>query len=221
MCLGGAAYQVVLEQCVAESLVRPRVLGAGGRRVQLDRRGVSVPVREPGEAGVDAGELLYAVVQAFLADLAGREVDRPAVECGAAGAEVPDVEALRMADEVDDDVRTALVSVEGVADQARRDVEPAHLAARAGHHADACRPGVVPDERDPGGEIGRAEDHGGVVQDHVVVGQREVVHVGVAGHRDGGGAQHRAGVAHHDVLDVIGAVAKGERVQFAGARVEE
>ena len=105
---------------------------------------------------VDARELLPALVDELVTDLARGEVDRPAVQCGRTAA-VGSFDELtfgrehrRMARHVDDDRVVLVVRVHRMEDVARVDVEPfdVGVATVARHHTDARRGIAVPAERE-------------------------------------------------------------------------
>ena len=75
---------------------------------------------------VDARELLTAIVEPFLDDLAGREVDGPAIQRGRSlvGAEPVLVEHTRVAHHVEHDSAAVVIRVHGVEDVARLHFEP-------------------------------------------------------------------------------------------------
>ena len=102
----------------------------------------------PGEPLVDARELLGVVVEPVLAHLVGEQVDgEPGHRRGTLVGSVEDGgEHPVVAHDVDDDGVAVLVGVEGVEDEARVDLEPAHVvaAALAGQQAQSRRVVGVP-----------------------------------------------------------------------------
>ena len=140
-------------------------------------------------------------------------------------------EHLRVAHDIENDRVTLLVGVERVEDIARLDIEPTHItgAARARHDADTGWIARVPPVlgrcpqgrryRDGSGLPG-IEGHREVVEHHVVLGQREVVHHRAAGDLDVHGVASAPVDADDRVLHAVASTERvGHRVQFPAVRV--
>ena len=187
---------------------------------------------QAGQPVVDARELDAVVVELSLAHPAGRQVDRPRPE-HALGVEAAAVAPqLGIPDRLQHDpVRVAcrverVVGVGHVEHVARVDLEPAHLAERivAAEHAQPRPVRVVPAVGHvlgaTGGDV-HAEHDRQVHEDHVVRGEREVVH-----HRQrldlDGPVDHQFPVGVRAVVGDVWfeQVAVTEEVEFAGRRAD-
>ena len=231
MHLGGAAQQVVLDECVGEGPVGwgavDRLVLVGERHLR-GRGRVAVPVPAGHQRLVHARELLGAVVQGPGPHPPVPQVDRPAVEpggarrVGAARAVAGDEERRVEVRHVDDDVRPLLVRVERVRVVDRVDLEPAGRAALAGQHADPRRMPVVPDVRHEVAALGarRVEGDRHVEDHHVVLGEREVVDHRRVRDWDPRGPHHLARRADDQVPDAVPGRVVGDRVQLVGPDVE-
>ena len=222
----GAAGQVVPEYGVGERVVGEVAGGGDGPGDLADDRAVAVAVRPGDDPVVDPGELLAAVVQALLGDLAGGRVDDPPVQGhrSVRGPEGRDVEGLVVLAQVDHDLAAVVVvGVEAVEDPARLDLDPADgRAAVARQQPDAGLMRRVPHVRQllARGDRVQAEGDRQVKQHHVAVGEREVMHHRAVGDRDVGGAGDLSRRVDDDVLDVVPGPEVGDGVQLAGGVVE-
>ncbi len=174
---------------------------------------------------VDPREFLEPVVEPTAQDLSRRQVDGPAVQRQrAAPAQQGDVVRPRVLDDIHHDRAAVVVRVEGVEDPARLRLEPAHLrrTAVAAQQADSGLVVRVPGvgQLHPGRGSVHAEGHGQVEENHVFLGQGEVVDHRPVGDGDVGGCDHLAVGGDDDVLDVVPSPEVGDGVQFTGPRVE-
>ena len=224
--LHGAVVQVVLEDRVGERVVGEVAGGRDGTGDLADDRAVAVAVRPGDDPVVDPGEFLPAIVQSLLGDRAGGRVDGPPVQ-GHRAVRSPqrgDVEPLVVLAQVDQDPAVGvLIGVEAVEHPARLDLDPADgRAAVAGQQADSRLVGGVPHVRQflALGDRVQAERDRQVQQDHVVGGEREVMHHRPVGDRDVGGADDLAARADDNVLHVVPGPEVRDRVQLAGGVVD-
>jgi DNA-binding CsgD family transcriptional regulator len=225
--LGGTGGEVMLDQGVGERLVGEVAARLdGGLALFRDRRGVAVTVWPAHHPLVDPRVFLVSIVQPAWHHPAGRRVDGPPLEGDRpVPGQARHIVGPLIADQVHHHPVAVVVGVEGVEDPAGVDVDPADGAGlRAGlaaYQADACLvcrvPGVrhLPSAR----QQAQAEGDRQVQQDHVVLGQREVVHHGPVVDRYVGGAAHPPRGVDDDVPDVIPSPEVRDRVQLTGPAI--
>ena len=212
----GAGVEVVLE-------VRGGVERVG--RVGPHRVPVAVLRRE--QRLVHARELLTALVDEFVADLARREIDRPAVQRRRTAA-VRTVDELALGREhrrvpghVDDDGAVVrVVGVHRVEHVARVDLGPLHVrvATVTRHHTDARRRIGVPTERER--LHGEVEHHRQIEEQDATARDREVVHHHRPRQRDRFAAHELTARVDQVVDEVRLGEPVRERVQLARDRVD-
>jgi DNA-binding CsgD family transcriptional regulator len=225
--LGGADDEVMLDQGVGERLVGEVAARLdGGPALFRDRRGVAVTVRSSHRPIVHPGVFLVSIVQPTRHHPAGHRVDGPPFEGDRpVPGEDGHVVGPLIADQVHHHPVAVVVGVERMEDPAWVDVDPADGAGTGttltAHQADACLVRRVPGVRHlpSAGQQVQAEGDRQVQQDHVVRGQREVVHHGPVVDRDVGGAAYPPCAVDDDVADVIPGPEVRDSVQLTGLAI--
>jgi len=222
--LHGGRLEIVLEHGVGERLVGEVPAGLDGSPVGLpDYRAVTVAMPPAGHPVVHPGELLMAIVDPGLYHLACGRIDRPPVERHrSAPGEDGHVVGPLVADEVHHHAVAVVIGIERVEDPAGVDFDPLNPAGAAVVAAEQADTGLVcrvPGVRHlPSGRHQvQAEGDRQVEQDHVLLGEREIVHHRPVSDRDVGRPAHPPAAVDDDVLDMVPGPVVGDGVQLTGS----